>query len=150
MTRSHFVDISFIDIQKLRERVEYMYIKTIRGIRTKHKQCCSKAKTTKDPKKLRSLTFIHIPKLRDLHTQLRDTEFMDYFINWTMKVMSKIFLKSTIGHTIDCIVRATFDLVFRYAIDIDCVPVNLGNSKCDDLVKLQFSIFSDNLWYLRP
>ena len=136
--RSHFIDLNYINVQKIQELVEYMYFKTLEGIKKKYLE-------------------LGYRDLKDAYKQLKSVKFMDFFVDWIMHVMSKITLKTSKTHTTNCIVRATFDLVFRYAIDLDVQAFRLEqrneqgskcSETCSEFMELQIDIFKDNHWKL--
>lgn len=127
--RSHFIDIEYIDIDEIKLKIEYMYVKTMKSIKYKYKK----------------YKFID---LKNAYKILKDQKFMDFFTIWVFEVMSKITIKTTKSHTNLCIIRATFDLVFKYAIDLEVRATRLENDDCPDYLQLQCNIFKDNHWNL--
>lgn len=126
---SYFITQNNISV--VQDRVEYMYVKTLQRIKLKIKNAT--IKKAKDIQK-------------DIYNTMRNVAFMEFFVKWIMGIMKTILTKSVKGHTTDCIVRCSFDLVFRYAFDINYIPFNLEKESCEDFLDLQLEIFRNCGW----
>ncbi len=79
--------------------------------------------------------------------QLKDLSFKKFYINWGMELFKKIRYDSVSSHTDECIIRAVFDIMFKYSIDFE---YNISNLCCNNLKfkTLQFEILRDLRWKL--
>ncbi len=114
------------NVYEIQNRVEYMYVKTLERIKTKLRQ----------PFELTDLE-------KDVLISMKNVKFMEYFVRWVMNIIKYINVSSIQGHTLDCLVRCSFDLVFRFVFDINYIPINIGDEECRDFLDLQLKIFRD-------
>jgi len=128
------------NISKLQGRIEYMYLLTITKLRIR----CERELSSKENNRRILLN-------RDAFNLFKNLEFMEYFTKCIIHLMRQISLGTSHGHTQDCLVRCSFDLIFRYLFDLNYIPVLLSKLEediCSDYLNLQLNIFKDAGWCL--
>jgi hypothetical protein len=171
MLRTHYIDSRFINIQKIEDIIDYMYYKTTKKIRRSYKKNVhnrnlligSTSKLSeKETQFLRDLEFVFIPEENDTVDQLSCPEFMKIFSGWVMNVLEHIRYKTVENNCQNDIIRASFQLVFKYAIDYEgSIDIRLPDEHDIDMstdsisqvldinsgfLDLQLCIFKDNHW----
>lgn len=83
---------------------------------------------------------------RYMFDNLKNIEFMEFFVKCVYMVIFNITESTKNGHTDLCIASCSFDLVFRFLLDYDFQNTN-KDCHCDYFT-LQINIFKDNGWKL--
>ncbi len=85
---------------------------------------------------------ILINELKDTLFDLKDPNFENFFLNLGTETLEQIRYASVSKHTDKCIIRAVFDILFKYCIDIEFKVTQLCcNNK--DFKSLQLEILRD-------
>jgi hypothetical protein len=81
----------------------------------------------------------------ELCKTMKDRKFMEYFLDKGLKILEKVRYKTISNHNTKCIVRAVFDILFKYIFDTEC---KIYYYCCDKnkFIKLEFEILNDIMW----
>jgi hypothetical protein len=79
---------------------------------------------------------------------LRNPLFENFFNKWEIEILGKVRFASVSDHTDQCIIRAIFDILFKYSIDFEYkIPYLCCNNT--RFKTLQFEILRDLRWKIR-
>ena len=138
--RTHFLNSNIV---KIKQQVKILYASTIAKFEFRLTRYSNELEIA-SKKRLNDLRYI-IPELTDTIDQLCEPTFELMFINLCMKFMEKIRYITIIKHTEECIIRATFDILFKYTFDFEYqIPFSCCNT--EEFKKLQFDILNDCRW----
>jgi len=139
--QTHFLEVN--NIQEFKRNINSLYANTI--LKFKEKLDLYHLELNEADHKRSSELHYLIYELYDSIEQLEDKKFTTYFINWTVEFGEKIRYITVNKHTHKCIIRAIFDIIFKYAFDINYI---ISYSCCNTHLfrKLEFDILTDCSW----
>jgi hypothetical protein len=140
---THFVQVN--NLQILKKKFKFLYITTLDIFKQKkiffQSELCFTDVNVQD---YNELTYT-INELRDTIEKMEDEDFVSFFIDWILDFSGKIRKITINNHTEDCIIRAVFDIIFKYAFDIN-YKISHVCSNISSFKKLQFEILRDCKW----
>lgn len=135
------------NLQEINENFNDLYINTIKTFDHILEKYRVEIKNTTDLNEERILK-ISINELVDTIDQLKYKDFEIFYVKQVMINLEKIRYASVTGHSNKCIIRAVFDLLFKYYIDFEYkIPYLCCNNT--RFKKLQFEILRDLRWKIR-
>lgn len=89
-----------------------------------------------------SIYIILIKELEDTNKDLKDPKFEKFFLNLGTETFEKIRYNSVSKHTDKCVIRAVFDILFKYCLDLE---LKIPHLCCDNtsFKLLQLEILRD-------
>jgi len=81
--------------------------------------------------------------VNDTIDDLEDVKFSELFKEWMIAILETIRYKTSFKHTDNCIVRAVFDILFKYIFEFGIPPLCCTSN---DFKKLEFNILTDFSW----
>jgi len=144
--RTHFLERRNNNHTGIKKRIKLLYSSTLDIFKLKLQKYCLELPTADQQRQID--LFILIPEVNATLQHLENEEFMNYFIDWNIKLLEQIRFITIIKHTEECIIRATFDIIFKYAFDFE-YQISFSCCTTDEFKKLQFNILNDCLWKIR-
>jgi len=81
---------------------------------------------------------ILIKELEDTNKNLKDPKFEKFFLKLGTETLEKIRYNSVSKHTNKCVIRAVFDILFKYCIDLELkIPYSCCNNTSFKLLQLE-------------
>ncbi len=138
---SRIMRIYFLDVNNLQELNNYFKNLYINTISTFEKNII-KNKMAIEPNKNDRDNLILINELVDTVNNLKDPVFEKYFLSLGTKTLEQIRYASVLKHTDNCVLRATFDILFKYCLDLE---FKISHLCCDNtsFKTLQLEILRD-------
>lgn len=119
--RLMYFDYRFINEKRIKHLTELYYIKLVK--------------------------YFHLyknPFFSEITEILEDPMFAEYLLKKVYEILQKIKYTSSIGHTINCIITATFNIVCKHAIDYYIEYIDIDD--CIRYSTLEFDILNDISW----
>jgi hypothetical protein len=103
-------------------------------------------------KKLRK-AYIIIRDYENVIETMKEETFKEFFNKWIIELLKKIKYKTTKNQVNHYIIRSCFDIIFKYAFDIEITPMTEIKNEVlcsNEFRKLQFDILTDIDWSIKP
>lgn len=131
--RTHFLDVNHLIVKDI---ITNIYLKSLEKFKSRLIRYYSE-----------ELSHL-IPDLKDVLKHFENEDFMNFFINWNLKILEKIRYITIIEHSNECVIRATFDIIFKFALILIIKFLILVVTQMI-FKKLQFDILNDCNWKIR-
>ncbi len=141
--KTHFLDVS--NLQEFETFLKLLYITTICRFKERLKRYnLELLYTTTIYTRKNELEYL-IRELEDTIFQMEEKMFEKIFIGWSIEFCEQIRYINIIKHSNHCVLKAVFDIIFKYTFDIE---YRISYDCCDTSLfkKLQFELLKDCRW----
>jgi len=153
LMRTHFLQVN--NLQELKNQFKILYITTVSKFREKLDRyalelCALELDALEliNDERLCGRSYeikFFMKELYDTIEQMEEINFMNFFINWIIEFSENVRHITVNGHTDKCITRAIFDIIFKYAFDID-YKISYSCCNTEKFKDLQYEILRDCGW----
>jgi hypothetical protein len=140
------------NLQELNNQFKSLYINTISKFEERIEIYKKDALEQIDKDLKYSDYLILIKELEDTIKDLRDPKFEKFFLKLGTETLEQIRYASVSKHTDKCVIRAVFDILFKYCIDIELkIPYLCCNNTSFKLLQLEilrdmrYKIYNPNI-----